>query len=55
MKYDHNKVRASNRLRAKTNLENAIKEAMNSGLCYGELITIFANVTSEVAEKSKEA
>ena len=51
MKYDHNKVRASNRLRAKTNLKKAIKEAVDSGLYYEDLMQIIADAINNAAEE----
>lgn len=51
MKYDHKKVRESNQLRAKTNLKNAIKEAVDSGLYYEDLMQIIADAINDAAEE----
>lgn len=51
MKYDHKKVRESNQLRAKTNLKKAIKEAVDSGLYYEDLMQIIADAINEAAEE----
>ena len=51
MKYDHDKVRASNRLRAKTNLKKAIKEAVDSGLYYEDLMQVIADAINDAAEE----
>ena len=51
MVYDHRKVRESNQLRAKTNLKKAIKEAVDSGLYYEDLMQIIADAINEAAEE----
>ena len=51
MKYDHRKVRESNQLRAKTNLKKAIKEAVDSGLYYEDLMQIIADAINDAAEE----
>ena len=51
MKYDHRKVRESNQLRAKTNLKKAIKEAVDSGLYYEDLMQVIADAINDAAEE----
>lgn len=53
MRYDHDKVRASNRLRAKTNLEKTITEALNAGLHYEDICEVVAKTINKVAEEKK--
>lgn len=53
MTYDHDKVRASNRLRAKTDLKIAITGALNAGLHYEDICEIVANTINKVAEEKK--
>lgn len=52
MNWDPVKIKQGNQNVAKTNLKNAIKEAMNSGLYYEDLMQIIADAINEVAEES---
>lgn len=51
MNWDPVKIKQSNQLRAKTNLKKAIKEAVDSGLYYEDLMQIIADAINDAAEE----
>lgn len=53
MRYDHKLVRESNKKRAETELKEAIKKALNTGLYYEDICDIVAKAINEVAEEKE--
>ena len=51
MRYDHRLVKESNKKRVETELKEAIKKALNTGLYYEDICEIVAKAINEVAEE----
>ena len=53
MKYDHKLVRESNKKRAETELKEAVKKVLKTGLYYEDVCEIVAKAVNEVAEEKE--
>lgn len=53
MRYDHRLVKESNKKRAETELKEAIKKALSTGLYYEDICEIVAKAINEVAEEKE--
>ena len=53
MRYDHRLVKESNKKRAETELKEAVKKALKSGLYYGEICEVVAKAINEADEEKK--
>lgn len=53
MRYDHRLVKESNKKRAETELKEAIKKALSTGLYYEDICEIVAKAINGVAEEKE--
>ena len=54
MRNDHKLVRESNKKRAETELKEAIKKALKTGLYYEDICEVVAKTVNETAEEKEK-
>ena len=54
MQYDTRQVEKANKLKAKTDLKNAIRQACKAGYFYEDICSILANTLNEISMEEKK-